>query len=265
MKKKLKSPEFKVPPLLRDLYQDLHDRRLLPLVALLLVAIVAAPILLSDPPPEKTPPPSRGAGATAATAPPAAMAVVRATPGLRAPSKRLKHRRPADPFRQKYASPPLSSAPVTVESTEGSSEVEADATPDDVPPVTTVRSGVIFYATTVTLKIVRSEEGIDGKIVHQPPVIRERVLPSTTLLGEKAQIVTYMGPSPKTRNPTFLISEKVTAVFGEGKCLAGTERCELIELAENEPQVFVYGANDVRYKFVVLGTELVETGRGERP
>ena len=39
-------PELKVPPFLIDLYYDLRDRRLLPLVALVVVAIVAVPFLL---------------------------------------------------------------------------------------------------------------------------------------------------------------------------------------------------------------------------
>ena len=39
-------PELKVPDFLRDLYYDLRDRRLLPLVALVIVAIVAVPFLL---------------------------------------------------------------------------------------------------------------------------------------------------------------------------------------------------------------------------
>ncbi len=45
----LKMPDLKnakVPPFLSDLYYDLHDRRLLPLVGLVLVAIVAVPFLL---------------------------------------------------------------------------------------------------------------------------------------------------------------------------------------------------------------------------
>ena len=45
---KLKGSDAKVPPVLADLYYDLRDRRLLPLIALILVAIVAAPFLLKE-------------------------------------------------------------------------------------------------------------------------------------------------------------------------------------------------------------------------
>lgn len=261
--KKLKSPDLKVPQVFHDLYQDLRDRRLLPLVALLLIAIVAAPFLLSDSKEEVAPAPVSRASQPGTEQ--ASMAVVRAAPGLRKP-KRLRHREPEDPFKQQYVSPPLSEEPVTVQSSGATTneESEVDSSPGGTT-VTTVRSGVIFYATAATVKIVRSETTLAGEAVHQEPIIRQRILPSTTLLGEKAQIVTYMGPSSKTRNPTFLISEDVTAVFGEGNCLAGVERCQLIELKENEPEVFVYGANDIRYRITVLGTEIIETGRAERP
>jgi hypothetical protein len=264
--KKLKGFELKPPGVLRDLYQDLRDRHLLALVALLLVAIVAVPFLLSDSDSAQEPAPRGAARAGGPAAAPARMAVVRANPGLRAPRKRLEHRSPADPFEQQYASPPLSDESVTVE---GSAEPEGEGGGTDAPiggpPATTVHSGVIFYATALNVKITRSETKESGEVVHEPPIIRSRVLPTTTLLGEKAQVVTYMGASPKTRNPTFLISDKVTAVFGEGKCLAGTELCQVIELTENEPEVFVYGANAIRYRFTVLGTEIVETGRASRP
>ena len=44
----LKMPELKVPDFALDLYYDLKERHLLPLVAILLVAVVALPILLSS-------------------------------------------------------------------------------------------------------------------------------------------------------------------------------------------------------------------------
>jgi hypothetical protein len=194
------------------------------------------------------------------------------SPCLHNPGKRLDHREPRDPFKQKYVSPPLSEKSVTVESApESGEETASGAEGGTGAPVTTapagteVRSQVVFYATAATIKITRSETKPDGEAVHEEPVVRPRVLPTTTLLGEKAQVVTYMGASPKTRNATFLISDQVSAVFGEGNCLAGTDRCQLIELKEGEPEVFVYGANDVRYRITVLATEIVETGRADPP
>ena len=65
---------MKLPPVLVDLYWDLWDRRLLPLIALVVVAIVAVPFLLSGGSEEPSGP-RAGAGpvrppAAAAPAPP---------------------------------------------------------------------------------------------------------------------------------------------------------------------------------------------------
>ncbi len=44
----LKMPEVKVPQGVSDFYQDLRDRRLLPVIALVVVAIAAVPFLLGE-------------------------------------------------------------------------------------------------------------------------------------------------------------------------------------------------------------------------
>jgi hypothetical protein len=69
-----------------------------------------------------------------------------------------------------------------------------------------------------------------------------------------------MGISPKTRKPLFLVSTDVSAVFGDAKCVTGSESCQLLELEEKLPETFVFGANDVRYKITVLDVEPVTTG-----
>jgi hypothetical protein len=278
--KNLKRPDLKVPPFLSDLFYDLRERHLLPLVALLLVAIVAAPILLSQSESNETkPPPNPAPGGSESGSAQAALAVVRAAPGLREPSKRLKRRKPRDPFKPKFVNRPLGESTVTTTETPATTETpksggegsggseEAGGT----PPAGGAESGkpnLTYYTTAAKIKIVRSETKPDGKTVHDPPIIRPRVLPATTLLGEKTQIVTYMGLVPKSMHPGFLISSKVTGVFGEGQCIAGTETCQLIELKINEPEVFVYGPNEVRYRIVVLSTEAVVTdhpGNAEVP
>jgi hypothetical protein len=89
--------------------------------------------------------------------------------------------------------------------------------------------------------------------------VRHRVLPLTKLPGDKAPVVTFMGPSKKG-NPLFLVSGKVKSVFGEAKCVSGDDVCQLLEVAPSFPVVFVYGENEVHYTFNVLKMELVVTG-----
>ena len=101
-------PELKAPAFLADLYYDLRDRRLLPLVALVVVAIVAVPFLLGDRSKKPAiPPPAVAAGAARQRAAPAAssLTVVEAKPGLRDYRKRLRDRTPTDPFEQRFTGP----------------------------------------------------------------------------------------------------------------------------------------------------------------
>lgn len=254
-----KRPEMKVPNAFRDLYQDLRDRRLLPLVALLLVAIAAVPFLLSDPSEPKPPPLSPGPGATGSAAN-AELTVVPAAPGLRDPGRRLKHREPQDPFVQKFKGKALSEESIDVESDD---EPEAKGSPPDGgEPPTTVDPGdprIFYFTTAVKVKVVKSVPEPEGGVVRDE-VVLPRVLPATTLMGEKQQVVTYMGLSPKNKQPVFLVSDDVTGVFGDNKCLAGTESCRLIELRVDQPQVFFYGENGVRFRINVLDIEVVRTG-----
>ena len=101
----------------------------------------------------------------------------------------------------------------------------------------------------------------DGNKKESEPEVRKEILPTTVLPGKKKQVVTYMGLSPKTRKPLFLVSTDVTGVFGEGKCVAGTDNCQLIELEPGFPETFEYGEDNERYKFNVTDVKLVIKGK----
>jgi hypothetical protein len=279
----LKMPDLKVPSFLVDLYWDLRDRHLLPLVGLAIVAIIAVPFLLSGgSEPETTP------GLSSLGAPPspesraASLTVVQAKPGLRAPGKRLRKDHPTDPFVQRYTSPDLkgaelgggeigggsstssststsTSTTVTKTSSSGTTEVttETSGTPGSVPGTP---PHLTLYAPAIDVKTVRTETKPDGTKQTSDPVIRHRVLPPAPLPSEKEQAVTYMGISSKTEAAMLLISDAVTAVFGEAKCLSGASVCQLIEVEPEMPMTFVYGPDSVRYKITVLGIEPVVAG-----
>jgi len=271
---KLKGGEMKVPTFVSDLYYDLHDRRLLPLVALILVAIVATPILLAGGSEESefaSPPPATGAATTPA-AREASLAVVEVNPGLREYRKRLKRRKPTDPFHQRFTGPVLKGAHLQSQSSTSSSsssttvESGTTATTEGTvtgPPVTSgsgssgggdsdgdgIPNGVSLYTYVLDLQITRIQTKPDGKVEKIGPKLHKNVKAPTALPGEKAPVVTYLGMGAKEpRRPMFLVSPEVTAIFGESTCIAGTGSCQLIALEKGFPVTLVYGENDVRYK-----------------
>ncbi|HET7053219.1 MAG TPA: hypothetical protein VFI09_04790 [Solirubrobacterales bacterium] len=309
----LKMPELKAPVFLADLYYDLRDRRLLPLVGLVVVAIGATPFLLGQNSETELPPAAAGAIAALreTNGKTSTLTVVEAEPGLRDYRKRLRGRKPTDPFRQlggsksgsggstasSSESPTSSSSTTTTtessSTTSGSSGASPSPSESTPPPSPPGHSGsapphsppakeggsksggepsagsggsakhphATLYSFGVDVTIVHSS---GSKAEHNKkknePETRKRVLPTTSLPGKKEQVVTYMGLSPKTRKPLFLVSTEVTGVFGEGKCVAGTSSCQLIELEPGFPEVFEYGEEGDRYSIKVTHVEFVVTG-----
>ncbi|HEV2858981.1 MAG TPA: hypothetical protein VGW80_11335 [Solirubrobacterales bacterium] len=280
----LKLSELKVPPILHDLYRDLRDRRLLPLVGLILVAIVATPFLLGGA--EESPPapsPAIGGGAARDAA---ALTVLPAQPGLRDPDKRLAGREAKDPFVQKYSGPVLNegSAPVeesaagggssgpvvegsggsgssgpVVEGSGGNSPAPAPVSPPAESggggPIPAAPDGgeIRLFTFAVDLKISHTETTADGKKKMSAPEIREEVLPTTPLPGKKSPALTYLGADPKSaKKALMLVSPEVESLLGDGRCVSGTSSCQLLALEPEVSEVVEYGPNGVRYKIEVL-------------
>jgi hypothetical protein len=290
---KFKGGETKMPPFLVDLYQDLRDRRLLPIVGLLLVAIVAVPILLNsshESAPVSRSPLAEGSASTSADT----LQVVRAEPGLRNYKKRLRRRKPVDPFHQRFTGADLKGAQLQMEEpapAAGSSETTSTSTGSSatVGSETTVTAspdgsgegpsgdhnghgnggnsaddgipdGATFFTLEVDLQITRIETKPDGTVDRKGPTLYEEVQAPAPLPGEKTPVITYLGMGSKGRTPMFLVSNEVTAIFGEANCISGGGTCQLLSFEEGFPVTFVYGDNDVRYKVSLLNAEPVVTG-----
>lgn len=296
----LKMPDLKMPPFVSDLYYDLRDRRLLPLVGLVLVAIVAVPFLLassSQPKPVPVGPAPKPTGASAS-----ALTVVRATPGLRAYRKRLRGRTPTDPFRRPSGKPSLGAAQLGTAGNNGFEESDVTSTTSTTTTSsgTTVKKETVkssggesttkttetevktpsngssggengstggqapgeirFYSFAINAKITRTEEDPETHKTTTTTLKRTEVLAPAPLPSAKEQAVTYAGINPKTKNPLFLVSDAVTSVFGEATCLSGEEKCQLIEVETGMPMTFVLGEGRLRVKINVLKVQPVIKG-----
>lgn len=282
---KLEAPELKVPPFLKNLYNDLRDRRLLPVAALLIVAILATPFLLgsSKKSGSSLPPIAAIEGSEAREA--AQLAVVPATPGLRDYRKRLRHLKPSDPFAQKFTKPVLKGAELQSESsTSGGSSTSTSTTRGEegggvvetggAPPAgggsnpgsqgggkESPGSGPTkLYTYAIDIRIMHTETQPDGSVAMGEPEERKGVRPLTPLPGEKTPVVTFIGINPENGKALLMVSKAVTALFGEAECVAGTETCELLEIERDFPITLEYGPEHVRYKFNLLKVRVVAGG-----
>ncbi|MGN6215851.1 MAG: hypothetical protein ACTHN7_02695 [Solirubrobacterales bacterium] len=285
----LKLSELKVPQVLRDLYWDLRDRRLLPLIALILVAIVAAPFLLGggEKTPEPIPPPPPAAGSSAREA---SLTVLPAEPGLREPSKRLAGRAAKNPFRQHYTGPVFNPGSAPIEEGSGgggtgsSSEVaegsaggsESSPSTESLPAPGESGGGgggngsipapapgeIELFTFAIKVRVAHTEFAKDGTRKMSEFETREEVLPTTPLPGKKSPALTYLGVDPKDgKEAMMLVSPEVTGLFGDNECISGTSTCQLLALKPKTLEAVDYGPNGVRYKIEVLEIKPVKSGK----
>lgn len=288
----LKMPEPKPPAFLADVYWDLRERRLLPLVALIAVAIFAVPFLLggdAETPVEVAPPIAAEEAVGGASAN-ASLAVVEATPGLRDYEKRLERQSPSDPFRQQYATPPgggggsgsggggggsgdgdASSIPSSSAAAKGdggtspgsSSGGSSGGSGSGSSGGGSSGGGVRLIEFRFTIQISHSEETADGGQKMSDPQVRRRVPTLAQLPGKKVAVVTVGGVDFHNGKVFFLVSDDVRSLDGDFTCKTRTRKglCELLEIEPGFPLEAVYGPEKVRYRFKVTKVDAVWAGR----
>lgn len=257
-------PAIKLPSFFNDLFRDLRDRRLLPLVAVLAVGIVAAPLALSKSGPAPIP-----AGPTATSTPPDAsaesqLAVVSNESGLRDYRRRLGDDA-TDPFRQLFTSPLLGNGGLGGPTTEiGGGESGAPGGPttpvEPVPPegeggdIPGVEDGEIEPT------LPPEEEEVPAYVVTlragPPDQMKLQDLSEPTILpSEENPLLVFNGLGDKDREAIFRVTSEVSAVYGEAECLQGTESCERLAVEEGSTISVVYGDDDRVYRLTVVGIE----------
>lgn len=260
----LKLPDLKVPGFLLDVYYDLKERHLLPLVAILLVALVALPIVLS----KSSDSEAEEAGSAIATpstaAPTSSLVVAQATPGLRAYHRRLAGRTAKNPFKSRGTSSGgegSAPGPTSVE------EVTIGGEPEEIsggqgtspegngePPSD---GRLKYYSWTIDVRVTPVSSGKD-----KPEASVRHDLPEMTMLPSRSvPALTFVGITKDEKNAVMLVSDKVTGLFGDATCTVGSEACQLIVLQPEIPETVVYGADSRTYRIELLKVHLTETNK----
>jgi hypothetical protein len=224
----LGGPELRPPKFVADLYADLRDRHLLPLVALLIVAMIAAPILLSSGGQEEeqaTITPAKAAGSEAADA---GFTVVPAEPGLRDYRRRLAHRKALNPFRQ-----PAEAKESTTGGTQGSNSSSTTTSGFTEPTAadSTSYSASPLVTTTQETKTIKV-----GNVTKEVPISAAEKVPSESGHPEATQVESTHSettPAEKTQMKTTTIEssggETGTVESHESTTTTGTTSTEPVE------------------------------------
>lgn len=259
---RLPTSDIRVPGFVSDLVRDLRDRRMLPLVAVLALAIAAVPFLLSNPAADKAGPPTAGPPSAADTG--AKLAVIADDPGLRDYHRRLRGDRPKDPFQQRFTGPQLAGSQLGNGASGPTTTISGGATPtadsgtgtEGGPPAGTGNEGpgatppdsggapAPEPAWVVHLRI--GQEGdMNARDLTQPEPMPSADNP----------VVVFRGLGSDGHSAIFRVDESVTAIYGDAKCLEGTDRCELVEIEPGFPVMFVYGDPERSLMLKVVGIE----------
>lgn len=240
----LKVSELKVPQFAIDVYYDLRDRRLLPLVGLVVVAIVAVPFLLSGDAEVQPSTVNEPGGPPIATTE-ARLTVVPDTPALRDYRKRLQGRTSTDPFKQRYTGLPEEAQLKSVEVTPSGGSVGSTSV-ESVPD--TGANGAGAGATTPAPSPGNSggsgaqdDDLEDGRLYGFRPDLRfgvagsdqlklYRELPLGSLLPEKKPVLLFVGVTQNGARALFSPIPEVTQVRGNGHCVGGVRNCQILSM-----------------------------------
>lgn len=267
----MRLPEVKAPKFLTDLGRELHERRLLPLIALLVVAIVAVPIALS----KSTPQPS-GGGKTllgaALTAKASHLTAVPDNPGLRDYHRRLDGQKATDPFepQDSGSSPATQSAPSESSGAEtaiaASAPESAGAAESGGANGATTTSGEIavppqietkYFTHAIDVRVVTSTPGATSS-AKSKPVVRHGLPTLTPLPGRKAPAVIFMGADDG--RALLTVSADVRPAGGGGRCIfVSAGICQLMLLKPGQVEAFSYGEGGHTVRIKLLKIELVVT------
>jgi hypothetical protein len=207
-------PEIKMPRFIGDLYGDLRERHLLPLVVLLIAAIVATPFLLNKSGEDNAEAPVI-AGPSTGNEAASSFTVVPAARRLRSPEKRLGHRTALDPFR--------------VETQKQSGGKGAGGNSAGTSSGTSVGGTAAGTESTAPanaeIKVTETPEG------NKELTIKESTTTTTTVPPVSEPAATETSPSPESKAP----SKESTPAPNEGTVGQTEVVAYTIDIKEGEP------------------------------
>lgn len=280
---------LQAPAFLADLFYDLRDRRLLPVVALVLVSIAAVPLLLGGDAETSLPPARPSGGASTGPEGGSSLTVVEANPGLRDYRKRLEGRTPADPFASRGATgggsggggsegsaaasnasagSGASSSPRPEPPSGGEADAPAKPVAPESPPSSDGGSSDGNGSGGGGSRGGSSDD-LDGKRLYGfRPDVRFGVagsgqlalhddLPLGSMLPKKNAVVLFVGVTQNGKRALFSVAPEVL-VRGDGGCVGGEENCRFLSMREGDAVDLLTDVPGRSYRLKVETLDFVE-------
>jgi hypothetical protein len=252
----------------RNLFNDMRERHLLPVVALLVVALIAVPILMGGGSDEEAPPPPSATSASVAPPLETDPVVLASEPELRAFKERLADFQTTNPFNQHFKpeeeaeSSNSASEALPTDSVTGTTTDPGATDPGDIPPLP-VDPGDPGNPGDPGDGGGGNPGGGDGGVtlittridVRVGPVGNTKVVKDVQFMDflpeRKTPVVQYLQGDFDETNAVFIVSSFVLNTEGDGKCAPSPRQCEFLEMQVGDTQSFQY-SDGKRYMLTLL-------------
>jgi hypothetical protein len=256
------------PEALTDLYRDLRDRPVLPLLLVVLIAGIAiVPIALSSKSnTEAVPPPPIALTVGKKSNAPAGQVKV-SDPGVRVYQQRLAGDNAKNPFSGGPASSSSTSATTSTStststsSTTSSGSTATTATTGSTTPTTTSTGGTTQPQTTTENKYFFYRVKVKSGPVGGKMTVHDNVKAVTSLPTQQVPAAAFIGVTTnnnfQAQSAVFLVNSGVSLVSGTGSCaLAGTQ-CQLLSLKPGDHADLTW-TDGLSYRVTLLKFNLIE-------
>ncbi|HEY2714886.1 MAG TPA: hypothetical protein VGI73_01545 [Solirubrobacterales bacterium] len=119
------------------------------------------------------------------------------------------------------------------------------------------------YAIDVRV-VVRGEDAnsssAEKESGNEPKSSVRHNLPELTMLpSRKTPALTYMGSTKDGKKALMLVSSDVKSLFGDARCVIGSQTCQLLAMEPELPETVVYGDTGKTYTIELRKIQLVES------
>jgi hypothetical protein len=266
---------MKPPQMIQDLYADMRDRKLLPLIAVLLLGIVAVPVVLKQ---EAEPPATVAETAAAVPEDVPTAAVLVSDPGLRDYRERLAELSSKNPFASDSGDVAAEKAKAQVEDVVKEAAASAGLTDPASTASGTIGGGSTGVTESTTTETSTSESSevivedsddssssggsgggsrwytfsVDVLTGPAGDTRRRNNLQTLTVLpSESNPVAVYIGVSDGGKKAVFMVSPDVVDTDGAGSCLPAPSACQFLTLKKGQEQKLDYAPSGEADTFVI--------------